>query len=90
MKPELLNGLKINNSIGTTELLNPISGENTSNIFEIDLKIKNFRIPKIKARELKELTYPCGILIGVDIIKYCNFNYSSKSKEFTLDLFPNT
>jgi len=68
VKPELLNGLKINNSIGTTELLNPISGENTSNIFEIDLKINNFRVPKIKSRELKELTYPCGILIGIDII----------------------
>ena len=90
VKPELLNGIKITNSIGTTELLNPIRGENISNIFEIDLKINNFRIPKIKARELKEHTYPCGILIGIDIIKYCNFEYNSKTNSFTLELMTNT
>ena len=90
VKPELLKDINLLKAIGESEFKNPIYGLIKTNIFEINLKIDKYKIPNLKVRELKEPTYPCGAIIGIDLIKYCEFNYSAKSKEFTLTLMSST
>jgi hypothetical protein len=89
VKPELLNGINVTNSIKDDKLLHPTMGYVKSKTFKINLKINNIIIPQIEVRELKDSNYPCGIIIGIDIIKHCDFQYNSKSKTFQIDLMTN-
>jgi len=69
--------------------INPISGNEKVKRYEIDIIIEKIKIPKIKVKEFTDLGYPCGILLGIDIIRYCDFKYEALTKTFSLTIFPN-
>jgi len=45
-------------------------------------------VPKIEARLLHLEEYPSDFIIGLDIIKHCDFHYDSVQKSFSFHLFP--
>jgi predicted aspartyl protease len=86
--PELAKGLKLD-IIDESISINPIKGEEVVKRYEIDILINKIRIPSIRVKEFTALDYPCGIILGIDIIKHCDFQYEALTKTFSLTIFPN-
>ena len=81
----LIDGLKLD-AINSVEYRNPLQGTVKTEIYEIELILGKTKFQKFQVRKLNDQTYPCGLLIGMDIIKYCELNYSAKNKTFELEL----
>jgi predicted aspartyl protease len=73
-------------SIKTAEYTNPLEGKIKAEVFSIELIIGKTQITKFRITEFNQKTYPCGILIGMDLIKYCELTYSGKNKTFEMIL----
>jgi predicted aspartyl protease len=88
VKRQLVEILKLT-PIDKTTIKHLTDGNIVSDIFIINLKFgKIIEVPDIKARILTQPDYPSDLIIGLDIIKFCDFSYNSKSKSFNFVLFP--
>ena len=85
IQKDLASELKLN-SIKTAEYTNPLEGKIKANVFSIELIIGKTQFTKFRITEFNQKNYPCGILIGMDLIKYCELTYSGKNKTFELIL----
>ena len=88
IKKEVIRNLKLTSSKEVI-VKHAVDGEVESGIFNINIIFnKKINVPNIDAR-LLHTDYPSDLIIGLDIIKYCNFQYNSKNKTFSFQLFPN-
>ena len=85
IQKDLASELKLN-SIKTAEYINPLEGKIKADVFSIELIIGKTQFTKFRITEFNQKIYPCGILIGMDLIKYCELTYSGKNKTFELIL----
>ena len=60
-----------------------------SGLFSVNIKFNGFiTVPNIKASLLHQTQYPSDLIIGLDILRHCNFRYDSVQKSFSFYLFP--
>lgn len=71
--------------IGTSMLQRPIESDLKLNVFNADVIVNDsFTIPNAKLEQLTSKDYPCELILGMDIIKDCDFYYHSKDHHFDL------
>jgi hypothetical protein len=71
--------------IGTSTLQRPIEPDLELNVFNADIIVNDsLTLTDIKLKELTQKNYPCELILGMDIIKYCDFHYNSKDRLFDL------
>lgn len=87
MKQHVIDALSLTSS-GQLTSKHLTDGDITSGIFEATIKFnKSIIIPPIKARVLHQEQYPSDLILGLDILKYCNFQYNCQHT-FEFELFP--
>ncbi|WP_445750000.1 hypothetical protein [Polaribacter sp.] len=78
--------VKPNREIETKHLTD---GNLKSGIFKINIRFnESITVPNIETRLLHLPEYPSDLIIGLDILRYCNFHYDSVQKSFSFHLFP--
>tara|TARA_R110001592_G_scaffold362368_1_gene675962 strand:+ start:64 stop:507 length:444 start_codon:yes stop_codon:yes gene_type:complete len=88
IKPEIIIALDLLSN-GNTEIKHATDGNVKSGIFKLNIEFNNSTIvPDVTVFELTQPEYPSGMIIGLNILKHCNFNYDSVNKLFSFHLFP--
>jgi predicted aspartyl protease len=88
IKPHIIKALDLK-PIDNITIKHITDGEINSDIFKINIKLnEKYMIPEVKIRIITQEQYPSDLIIGIDILKHCNFIYNSVEKSFTLILFP--
>lgn len=88
IKQHVVDALNLNSS-GDLATKHLTDGNVKSGIFKINIQFNNyFTVPNVETRLLNQLEYPSDVIIGLDILKHCNFLYDSVNKSFTFHLFP--
>jgi len=78
--------VKSNREIETKHLTD---GNLKSGIFKINIRFnESVTVPNIESRLLHLPEYPSDLIIGLDILRYCDFHYNSVQKSFSFHLFP--
>lgn len=76
-------------SIDTITTKHVIDGDIKTGIFPINVKFnKLFIVPEIQFRLLHLPDYPSDLIIGLDILKHCDFHYNHRNKIFEIELIP--
>jgi len=88
MKPHIIEALDIK-PITHITIKHITDGDINSGIFKIGIKLsEKYMIPEVDIRIITQEQYPSDLILGIDILKHCNFEYNSVEKYFTLILFP--
>jgi len=78
--------IKSNGEIDTKHLTD---GNLKTGVFKINIRFnESITVPDIEARLLHLPEYPSDLIIGLDILRYCDFHYNSVEKSFLFYLFP--
>ena len=71
-------------SKGQSSFINPISGLVNSGIYELEVILNGIKIKPVNVRIIDDLSFPAGLIIGLDIIKKFDFSYQAKTNIFEL------
>tara|TARA_R110001583_G_scaffold6249_5_gene32215 strand:- start:3749 stop:4174 length:426 start_codon:yes stop_codon:yes gene_type:complete len=88
VKQNVIDALNINSAREiTTKHVN--DGNLKTGVFGLDIKFnRKIIVPNLETRILHLTEYPSDLIIGLDILKHCDFNYDSVHKTFSFHLFP--
>lgn len=64
-------------------------GNVKSGVFVVNIILNNnLKVSDMKMRILHQKDYPSELVIGLDILKHCNFQYDSVERLFSFHLYP--
>ncbi len=74
---------------GNTEIKHLTDGNLKSELFKVNIVFNGLiSVPNVETRLMIQPEYPSDLIIGLDIIKHCDFYYDSSNKRFSFSLFP--
>jgi len=86
MKMELIEYLELESS-GKTNFINPKSNLVISDIYLIDFKLNELIVNNLEIRIIDSPAFPADFIIGMDILKKCDFIYQAHAKKFELTYY---
>lgn len=90
IKTNIANSLKLE-IIGKTKILRPVNDGFGGNMNKYNATLiigEKLHISDVNIGELKQESYPCDLLLGMDIVKYCSFYYDPQNRSFELTFDP--
>jgi predicted aspartyl protease len=91
LKPELITGLGLQH-FRESKYYNPMSDLVTSNDYIINLIVDlhnstgTFQFQNVRVGTIASPEYPAGMIIGIELLKHCNFTYKGKDGTFELHI----
>ena len=88
VKQNVIDSLNLN-SVREITTKHVIDGNLKTGVFGVNIKFNGkIIVPNVETRILHLTEYPSDLIIGLDILKHCDFHYDSVHKSFSFHLFP--
>ena len=90
LQKEIIDELGLN-KVSDSTIMHPVNGLLQSGNYLIDLildihnPIGSAKCLQVRVGTLDQLDYPAGMIIGVEFLQFCKFDYNGFDKTFTLN-----